>query len=147
MPTLSTRELIQFCAKTLLYRDLLEAANLTFLSVVEDANVRQPIEEAVKLVFGKRVIAGRQLKSGDAIGRTRKTPTTVSSRSGRVASEVTDPAEMEAIWAAYKKNGGTLSFQQIERDPRFNLRDANGNTALRIIKKFAVFKKCAAVKA
>jgi hypothetical protein len=120
LPTLSTRKLIQFCAKTLLYRDPLEAANLTFLSVVEDANVRQPIEEAVKLVFGKRVVMGRLSQAGDAIGRTRKTPR--ASRSspgvGRVASEVTDPTEMEAIWVAYKKNGGTLSFQQIERSPR-----------------------------
>ena len=149
LPTLSTRELIQFCAKTLLYRDPLEAANLTFLSVVEDANVRQPIEEAVKLVFGKRVIVGRQSQTRNTGARTRKTlrASHSSLRVGRVASEVTDPTEMEAIWAAYKKNGGTLSFQQIERDPRFNLRDANGNTALRIIKKFGELKKCAAVKA
>ena len=147
LPTLSTRELIQFCAKTLLYRGPLEAANLTFLSVVEDANVRQPIEEAVKLVFGKRVIVGRQSQSRDSGARKTPRASRSSSRIGRVASEVTDPAEMEAIWAAYKKNGGALSFQQIERDPRFNLRDANGNTALRIIKKFAELKKCAAVKA
>jgi hypothetical protein len=60
---------------------------------------------------------------------------------------VTDLLEMEAIWAAYKKNGGTLSFQQIERDPKFNLRDANGNTAYRIIKRFAEMKKGAAVTA
>ncbi len=149
LPTLSTRELIQFCSKTLLYRDPLEAANLTFLSIVEDANLRQPIEEAVKLVFGKRVVVGRQSQSapGNPTRRTRKTPTTASSRSGRDASEVTDPTEMEVIWAAYKRNGGTLSFQQIERDPRFNLRAANGNTAFRIIKKFAALKKCAEVKA
>jgi len=149
LPTLSTRELIQFCTKTLLYRDPLEAANLTFLSVVEDANVRQPIEEAVKLIFGKRVIKGRQSQTGNTIGPTKKTPraSRTSSGVGRVASEVTDPAEMEAIWAAYKKNGGTLSFQQIEFDPRFNLRQANGNTAFRIIKRFNEAKKMAPAKA
>jgi MoxR-like ATPase len=137
LPTLSTRELIQFCAKTLLYRDPLEAANLTFLSVVEDANVRQPIEEAVKLIFGKRVTIGRQSQARNASAPIRKTPraSRASSGVGRVASEITDPSEMEAIWAAYKKNGGTLSFQQIERDPRFNLRQSNGNTAFRIIKR------------
>jgi hypothetical protein len=145
LPTLSTRELIQFCAKTLLYRDPLEAANLTFLSVIEDANVRQPIEEAVKLVFGKRVVVGRQSHSRDAICRTRKMPRTsrTSPSVGRVASEVNDPTEMEAIWAAYKRNSGTLSFQQIERDPKFHLRQANGNTAYRIIKKFDTLRKCA----
>jgi len=149
LPTLSTRELIQFCAKTLLYRDPLEAANLTFLSVIEDANVRQPIEEAVKLIFGKRVVVGRQSSAGDAIGRTKKTPraSRTSPGVGRVASEVADPTEMEAIWSAYKKNGGTLSFQQIEFDPRFNLRQANGNTAFRIIKRVNETKKMAPAKA
>jgi len=63
-----------------------------------------------------------------------------SPRSGRVASEVTDPAEIQAIHAAYRGNGGTMSFKQIEADPKFNLRDANGNTAFRIIKR-AVFPK------
>ena len=144
LPTLSTRELIQFCAKTLLYRDPLEAANLTFLSVVEDANVRQPIEEAVKLVFGKRVIMGRQSQSRGAGARKTPRASRSSPRNGRVASEVTDPTEMEAIWSAYKKNGGTLSFQQIERDPKFNLRDANGNTALRIIKRINEAKRLSA---
>jgi MoxR-like ATPase len=147
LPTLSTRELIQFCAKTLLYRDPLEAANLTFLSVVEDSNVRQPVEEAVKLIFGKRVVIGRQSPSSNASERIRKSPRASRSTSGvgRVASEITDPSEMAEIWAAYKKNGGALSFQQIERDPRFNLRPANGNTAFRIIKKFGELKKCAAI--
>ncbi len=149
LPTLSTRELLQFCSKTLLYRDPLEAANLAFLSVVEDTNVRQPIEEAVKLVFGKRVVLGRKSQSGVAIGGKRKTPraSRTSPGVGRVASEVTDPTEMEAIWAAYKKNGGTLSFQQIERDPRFNLRPANGNTAFRIIKRVNDSKKTSGAKA
>jgi hypothetical protein len=35
-----------------LYRDPIMAAGLTFLSVVEDRNVRQPVEEGVPLKGG-----------------------------------------------------------------------------------------------
>lgn len=100
-------------------------------------------------MFGKRVVVGRQLQTGDAIDRTRKTPraSRTSPGVGRVASEVADPTEMAAIWAAYKKNGGTLSFQQIELDPRFKLRKANGNTAFRIIKRVNDSKKTTGAKA
>ena len=54
---------------------------------------------------------------------------------GRAATEVGDPVEVAEIKAAYKGNGGTLSFKQIEAEPRFNLRAAHGSTAYRIIKR------------
>lgn len=54
----------------------------------------------------------------------------------RVSSEVTDLTEMERIWKAYKKNGGTMSFEEIENDKSFGLKWANGMTAYRIIKKY-----------
>ena len=47
---------------------------------------------------------------------------------------MTDPAEMEAIWKAYKGNGGTLSHKGIER--QFRLKPAHGMTALRVMKRF-----------
>jgi hypothetical protein len=149
LPTFSTRELIQFCNKMLLYRDPAKAAELTFLSIVEDRNVRQPIEESVKLIFGRRVVLGRahSPRGAGAVESTRVPRTPGKPRSaapvgaaavpaeGRVASQVTDPAEIEAIWRAYKGNGGTHSFKQLEEDPRHNLRKANGNTAFRVVKK------------
>lgn len=54
----------------------------------------------------------------------------------RVSGEVTDPKEMERIWKAYTKNGGTLSFEQIDSDKSFGLKWANGMTAYRICKKY-----------
>jgi len=148
LPTFSTRELIQFCQKLLLYRDPLEAASITFLSVVEDANKRQPIEQAISLVMGRRVIVGRgrsgrkppgprRSAAARSVVKTAESATTgePEAAEGRTAAQVTDPSEMKAIWDAYKGNGGTLSYKQIEDDPRFNLRRANGSTAHRIIKK------------
>jgi hypothetical protein len=147
LPTFSTRELIQFCNKMLLYRDPLKAAGLTFLAIIEDANVRQPIEESIKLIFGRRIIIGQILfpgATGAGTGlakRRKKTPSAAMAGAtgaitGRTATEVTDPAEMKTIWSAYRGNGGACSYQQIELNPAFNLRVANGNTAYRIVKKY-----------
>jgi cobaltochelatase CobS len=147
LPTFSTRELIQFCNKMVIYRDPIQSAEITFLAVIEDPNVRQPLSEMVKLIFGKRVIVGRGCSTGrspaprkpKASGASVSPPSIASpaaTKGGRVASEVTDPREIEAIWRAYKGNGGTQSYKQMEADPRFDLRPANGNTAYRVVKKF-----------
>jgi len=56
---------------------------------------------------------------------------------GRIASEITDVSEIEAIWKAYRNNGGKLSYSRIEDELQFNLRKANGNTAYRICQKYA----------
>ena len=53
----------------------------------------------------------------------------------RVASEVTEPTEVGEIKSAYTGNGGKLTYKQIEDDPRWNLRKANGNTAYRIVNR------------
>lgn len=54
----------------------------------------------------------------------------------RISSEVNDPAEMKAIFEAYRENGGDLTFQQIELVKKFRLKKANGMTAYRIIKRY-----------
>ncbi len=154
LPTFSTRELINFCSKMLLYRDPMKAAESTFLAVVQDKNIRQPLEATIGLIFGKRVGLSRR-GGGTAVGRASggggRAPETKAAKTavgkptrvtksrgegiGRVASEVTEPTEVAAIKAAYKGNGGTLSYKQIEDDPRWNLRKANGNTAYRIVNR------------
>ena len=142
LPTFSTRELVNFCSKMLIYKDPLRAAAATFLSVVQDPNMRQPLEATIGLIFGKRVVC----RAGGAARApiSRATPhssapsaekESAGEKSGRVASQVTNPAEVAAIRAAYRGNGGSLSYEQIEGDPRFNLRKANGSTAFRIIKR------------
>ena len=150
LPTFSTRELINFCNKMLLYKDPLKAANITFLSIIEDKNIRQPLEESVKLIFGRRIIIGRSMMPAVKSGKRKrapseKTPTAATEigavKSGRVATEVSDLAEIKAIAAAYRGNGGPYSYEQIEKDPKFHLRNAHGNTAYRIIKKFEAMQK------
>lgn len=63
-------------------------------------------------------------------------------KTGRTAAEVTDPAEIRKIVAAYKP--GTNGYQAIEK--QFNLREANGMTAYRIIQKYKKENKCATVE-
>jgi hypothetical protein len=60
-----------------------------------------------------------------------------SGKPGRTAKDVTDLAEMERIWKAYKKNGGTMTFDEIELVPEFKLRFAKGMTAYRIVNNYA----------
>jgi hypothetical protein len=54
----------------------------------------------------------------------------------RVSGDVTNKKEIEAIWKAYLKNGGTMTFQQIELHKPFNLKVANGMNAYRIVQKY-----------
>src|SRR5208283_1835929 len=96
LPEFSTREVMQFVRKLIVYRDPLEAARLTFLSVVQNAEARQPVEQCLSLVFGRRVIVGRK-GNGGKHAPVKKTPTTktpaakgakpASPGIGRVASE------------------------------------------------------------
>ncbi len=140
LPTLSTREIINYCNKLMLYKDTIKAAHVTFLGAVSDENIRQPAEQAIALVLGRRVVMGNSHSPAETAVKKSSAPKTPSAispeKSGRVASEVTDPAEIKASWEAYKGNGGTLSFEHIEREARFNLRAANGNTAYRLCKKY-----------
>lgn len=54
----------------------------------------------------------------------------------RVSGEVIDPKDMERVWKAHSKNGGTLSYEAIEADKSFGLKWANGMTAWRVCKKY-----------
>jgi hypothetical protein len=58
---------------------------------------------------------------------------------GRTAKEVSNVAEMKAIWAEHKENGGTLSYDAIEK--KFGLRETNGMTAYRVCKKYEKARK------
>jgi hypothetical protein len=54
---------------------------------------------------------------------------------GKTAAEVVDQAEIKAIVMAYKGNGGSMSYEQIEKS--FGLRRSRGMTAYRVVKKAA----------
>jgi ribosome modulation factor len=66
-----------------------------------------------------------------AVDFAQKRTPNFATRSGRSAPEVTDPAEIERIRKAYKGNGGTMSYDQIEKE--FGLRSCRGMTAYRIV--------------
>jgi len=151
---LSTRENINFARKILLCKDVHAAAERTFLAVVQDEGVKKGVMGLLDACFGsKRVIVGRSLirirerKPGETVvaapGETavakpakEATPTatpTGATASGRTAAEVTDADEMLRIWAAYKGNGGGMSFVDVE--VAFGLKPCNGMSAYRINKK------------
>lgn len=54
---------------------------------------------------------------------------------GKTAAEVVGREDVKAIVLAYRGNGGDMSYEQIEKV--FGLRQSNGMTAYRIIKRAA----------
>ena len=58
---------------------------------------------------------------------------------GKTAAEVVDQAEIKAIAMAYKGNGGSMSYEQVEKS--FGLRQSRGMTAYRVVKKAAGMAK------
>lgn len=52
---------------------------------------------------------------------------------GKLASQVNSIEEIKAIFSAYRGNGGTMSYEQLER--HFKLKETNGMTAYRIIQR------------
>jgi hypothetical protein len=141
----STRELLNFCAKALECRDAVQAARLTFLPLVENEDVRKGLEAGVEAHFGRRLILGHSQASRGPHpmatveqNQTEPAKAPKAPPTGRAARQVTDATEMEAIWRAYKGNGGAMSYEAIER--AFGLRPSNGMTAYRLIKKYAALK-------
>ena len=63
-----------------------------------------------------------------------KTQVKAEKKAGRVASQVTDADTIRRISALYKGNGGSMSYEEIEKVADLNLRQSNGMTAYRIIK-------------
>jgi MoxR-like ATPase len=152
IPDFSTRVLVNFCEKLLLYRNATTASRLTFLSVIDDENTRKEVEGKVKERFGVRVIIGRAAPAmpgaagsvGESSepegpeGEGKEGEGWVPSEAGRVAKEVSE-AEMKAI---YEEKKAGKSYEAIEKDPKWNLRRAKGMTAWRIV---GDYKKAAGI--
>lgn len=154
----STRELLNFCSKLTLYRDAIQAAERTFLSVAKTRDL-EPLKAGILAYMGRRICLGgtklpttatEVVTSDDEMNPTlpvEVAPTEVTPQvAKRNVGDVTDHAEMEAIWKAYKGNGGSLSYQGIEADPSFRLKQQNGKTAWDICKKWERLKTPAAKK-
>ena len=88
----------------------------------------------LKTQFGRRHIERRTARQPKpVIRRTPSMPAVIGE--GRLASDVTNPQEIKRIWKAYKKNGGKLTYQAIEKE--FGLKQTNGMSAYRVVHKFA----------
>lgn len=146
-PELSTRQVINWIDKMLLTRRTKEAAERTWLPLVDDAS-----KEAAIMIIEKyggqyvRPLVGKGLmrqgaetpKAGNAeTAETPKAPIQVAEDAemdfeGRTSAQVTDPEEMRVIWQARQRG---LSHGQIEK--LYNLRDNNGMNAYRIEKAYS----------
>ena len=141
----STRELVNFVNKIVLYRDAVEAAETTFLPVVRDEAVRKAVKEFTRDWFPGRFVLTRTEPqtppetAGGAVAGNAEPPTAPTATPLRKSSEVTDPSEMEAIWKAYRGNGGELSYAEVER--KFGLRPARGNHAFRVMERWERLRK------
>jgi len=69
-------------------------------------------------------------------------PAMASKTSGRLSTDVSI-REMRLIYRARKQG---LSFDGIERDPKFDLRQANGMTAYRIVEMWRKLKGIRKIK-
>jgi hypothetical protein len=137
VPDFSTRVLVNFCEKLLLYRNAITAAKLTFLSVIDDENTRKLSEDMVKNHFGVRIIIGRAAPvapggAATTVGDSAEEDAGPKT-AGRMASEVTNADEIKEIYDAYK---GGKSYETIEKDPKYGLQQSKGMTVWRIVSKY-----------
>lgn len=121
----STRVLINFCQKLLLYRSAIIAAKLTFLPIIEDEKTREGVQEAVKTAFGSRIVIGRGGGPDGVGGGLPKT--------GRTSAEITDPNEQKRLYDLYKSG---KSYAEIEADAANNIQFSRGMNAWRVIQQY-----------
>lgn len=123
----STRVLINFCHKMLLLKNAVDAAQVTFLPLIEDEPTRKAVEAAVLTKFGKTVRVANMGGDGGDEG-----PSVVG------GVEVT-PERAKAIYDSHK---GGMSFEKLE--VHYGLPINRGKSAWRICKDYeAALKKAA----
>ena len=135
LKSFSTRELINWCRKMLCYKDAVRAAELTFMPIIQNEAVRKGISDSIRAMFGSRIIIGRYNPNLTTPPRRpgAATPTPpVPAGSLRSSSQVTEPAEQEAIVKAYYDD--KKSYEAIETE--YKLKPSNGMNAYRVIKKW-----------
>jgi hypothetical protein len=109
-----------------------KAANLTFLPIVQNDAIKKGIEDTIRAMFGSRIIIGRYNPNLPKVPTGPRAVTPAAPGSLRASSQVTDPAEQEAMVKAYHEEN--KSFEQVEID--FKLKTSNGMNAYRVIKKW-----------
>ena len=132
LKSFSTREVLNWCRKMLQYKDAVKAANLTFLPIVQNEAIKKGISDTIRAMFGSRIIIGRYNPNLPKVPTGPRAVTPAAPGSLRASSQVTDPAEQEAMVKAYHEEN--KSFEQVEID--FKLKTSNGMNAYRVIKKW-----------
>ena len=131
LPDFSTRELVNWCEKSMQYRDPVLAATLTFLPLVEDENTRGALRDAILAIVGRRVVLGNG-NAGERLPHEAKD----SERRGSAA--VLDPAnpnrEQEFL-AVLDARARGLSWKAIEQLPSLRLAQRNGMTTWEIVSR------------
>lgn len=120
LPDFSTRELLNWCEKTVQYRDPVLAANLTFLPLAGDDGTRGALRDAIVAIVGRRVIAGdrKQGLNGFACAREHAAPM--------------DPANQEAAFvSALEAREKGLSWEGVEK--ALGLPNRNGMSAWELV--------------
>ena len=130
LKSFSTRELINWCRKMLCYKDAVRAAELTFMPIIQNEAVRKGIADSIRALFGSRIIIGRY--NPNPMAPTMAVGTPAVPGASRTSSQVTDPAEQEAMVKAYYEDKKT--YEAIETE--FKLKPANGTNAYRVILKW-----------
>jgi hypothetical protein len=124
----STRDVINWCTKMMLYKDAVKAAQYTFLPIIDNESVRDGVEDAIKTVFGSRIIIGRYV--APSTGKTASK--SAAAATGRTSASVTDPTEILAM--VKDRLVGEMSYQAIE--VKYGLRPNNGMNSYRVIDKW-----------
>lgn len=109
----------------------------------EIAKKKETVSTIVKSVVASKTPVAADAKAAKPIPPATivSVPAQVPSGTHRTYSEVNDHASMEAVWKAYKGNGGMFTFEGIEKDPAFGLKFAKGNHARRIMLKWEQMRK------
>jgi hypothetical protein len=126
------RELVEQGAIALAVSHVYKGLTPKVVAQLEKSAAKRKAEPEGQVDFapdeGEAIAAKETKKEAPPAKKASKAPAGL----GRTAKEVTAAAEIARIRKAYKGNGGSLSYEGIELDRSFNLRQANGMTAYRI---------------
>jgi len=132
LKSFSTREVINWCTKMLLYKSAVKAADLTFMPIIQNEAVRKGIGDTIRAMFGQRIIIGRY--NPNPVPRPASGAAAAAAPVGglRSSSQVTDADEQLAMVKAYHEE--RKSYEAIEK--QFKLKPSNGMNAYRVINKW-----------
>lgn len=129
LPDFSTRELLNWCEKTVQYRSPVLAASMTFLPLVEDESTRAALHDAVLAIVGRRLVLNG---GGNADPRPPRAPADPNARGSAAVLDPSNPKREAEFLAVLDARAKGLSWKAIEDLPALKLARRNGMTAWEI---------------